>query len=190
MPDTTNEGWVRPIAITVFVAIAVLTALDVMADLVEGASAGHLALELAVGALGLVGAAVVSRDLLRSRRSILRARMENARLSEQLQRTTEDAARARDEAQRWRDEARGLVAGLGEAIDRQFARWELTPAEAEVALLLLKGLSHREVAAARDVSEMTARQQARAIYRKAGVAGKHELVAFFLEDLILPSNAR
>jgi DNA-binding NarL/FixJ family response regulator len=51
---------------------------------------------------------------------------------------------------------------------------------------LLKGLSHKEVAIIRDVSDATIRQQARSIYQKAGVAGRHELAAFFLEDLTLP----
>ncbi len=39
---------------------------------------------------------------------------------------------------------------------------------------------------ARDVTEATARQQARSVYRKAGLTGRHDLAAFFLEDLLLP----
>ncbi len=39
----------------------------------------------------------------------------------------------------------------------------------------------------RNISEATARQQARAVYRKAGLAGRHDLAAFFLEDLVLPN---
>ncbi|RMF83933.1 MAG: DNA-binding response regulator, partial [Nitrospirae bacterium] len=94
------------------------------------------------------------------------------------------------EAERWRREARHLLRGLGEAIDAQLHRWGLTPAEREVALLLLKGLSLREIAAVRRVGEATTRQQAQAVYRKAGLAGRHELAAFFLEDLLLPAEAR
>jgi hypothetical protein len=33
------------------------------------------------------------------------------------------------------------------------------------------------------------REQARVLYRKAGLAGKAELSAFFLEDLLLPQNS-
>lgn len=73
------------------------------------------------------------------------------------------------------------------AIDRQFERWGLFAAEREVALLLLKGLSHKEVASARETSERTVRQQALAVYRKAGLSGRAELAAFFLEDLLLPA---
>lgn len=92
------------------------------------------------------------------------------------------------EATRWRDEARDLVQGLGAALDRQFERWALSPAEKEVALLLLKGLSHKEIAEVRSITEATARQQARAVYKKASLSGRNELAAFFLEDLLLPAS--
>jgi DNA-binding NarL/FixJ family response regulator len=65
----------------------------------------------------------------------------------------------------------------------------LSPAEKEVALLLLKGLAHKEIAQARSITEATARQQARAVYKKAGLAGRNDLAAFFLEDLLLPHGA-
>ncbi len=59
-------------------------------------------------------------------------------------------------------------------------------AEREVALLLLKGLSHKDIADVRRTSEKTVRQQSLAVYRKAGLSGRAELSAFFLEDLLLP----
>jgi DNA-binding CsgD family transcriptional regulator len=92
------------------------------------------------------------------------------------------------EAARWRAEAADVLSGLGNAIDQQFERWALSPAEKEVALLLLKGLSHKELAGVRSVTEATARQQARAVYKKAGLSGRNDLAAFFLEDLLLPSE--
>lgn len=97
-----------------------------------------------------------------------------------------DLELARLQGQRWRKEASTLLQGLGEAIDAQFTRWSLTDAEREVALLLLKGLSHREIAAVRAVSERTVREQARATYAKAGLSGRAALSAFFLEDLLAP----
>ena len=81
-----------------------------------------------------------------------------------------------------------MLQGLGAALDRQFERWALSEAEKEVALLLLKGLSHKEIAELRSVTEATARQQARAMYKKAGLSGRAHLAAFFLEDLMLPSS--
>ena len=55
-----------------------------------------------------------------------------------------------------------------------------------MALLLLKGLSHKEVATVRAVSERTVREQARAVYSKSGLTGRAALSAFFLEDLLAP----
>jgi DNA-binding CsgD family transcriptional regulator len=98
------------------------------------------------------------------------------------------AEAARAEADRWRRQSRSLLAGLGAAIDLQFERWGLSPAEREVALLLVKGLSSQEIATVRATSERTVRQQSQAVYRKAGLAGRAELAAFFLEDLLLPDS--
>jgi DNA-binding CsgD family transcriptional regulator len=93
---------------------------------------------------------------------------------------------ARAQGQRWRSEARSLLNGLGEAIQAQFSRWNLTEAESEVALLLLKGLSLKEIAAVRATTERTVRAQARSLYSKAGLTGRASLSAFFLEDLLAP----
>jgi DNA-binding CsgD family transcriptional regulator len=93
---------------------------------------------------------------------------------------------AKLQGQRWRAESRTLLNGLGEAIDTQFTRWNLTDAEREVALLLLKGLSVKEIAAVRATSERTIRAQAAALYAKAGLSGRAALSAFFLEDLLTP----
>ncbi len=101
-------------------------------------------------------------------------------------RVIRDLELARAQGQRWRAETRTVLNGLGEAIEKQFSRWNLTEAEREVALLLLKGLSHREIAAVRAVSERTVREQARSIYGKASLTGRTALSAFFLEDLLAP----
>ena len=73
---------------------------------------------------------------------------------------------------------------LGEAIQKQFAEWQLTAGEQEVALLLLKGLSFKEIAAVRNTVEKTVRQQASGIYKKAGVGGRHAFAAWFMEDYL------
>lgn len=99
----------------------------------------------------------------------------------------EDLARSRAEAERWRSEAHQALAGLGAQIDQQFERWGLTTAEREVGLLLLQGLSHKEIAAQRRTGVGTVRQQALAVYQKSRTDGRAGLAAFFLRDLRLPS---
>ena len=99
-----------------------------------------------------------------------------------------DLDAARLQGRQWRDETRALLTGLGEAIDRQFLTWKLTGAERDVGLLILKGLSLKEIAAARVTSERTIRAQAQSIYAKAGLSGRAALSAFFLEDLLAPTG--
>ena len=103
--------------------------------------------------------------------------------------TREELAARASERDAWRARAEKILRGLGEEIDHQLADWGLTPVERETALLLLKGFGHKEIAALQDKSERTVRQHAVAVYRKSGLAGRAELSAFFLEDLLLPAAA-
>ena len=75
---------------------------------------------------------------------------------------------------------------IGTAIREQLDDWGLSDGEADIAMLLLKGLSHREIAQLRNTSENTVRQQARALYAKSGLKGRNELSAYFLEDIVMP----
>ncbi len=170
--DRSFDGRLASVGMILFGLIALLVALDLISDARGGIRLSHLLLEGSVLATSLAGVAALGRSLARARRSV------NA-LSREL-------ATSRAEATVWRGEARGLLEGLGAAIDRQFARWCLSQAERDVGLLLIKGFSLKEIAVLRDTSERTVRQQAQAIYRKAGVGGRAELSAFFLEDLLLP----
>ncbi len=52
----------------------------------------------------------------------------------------------------------------------------------------MKGLSMKEIAAIRNTSESTVRQQATSIYRKANVHGRQEFIAYFLEDQLQSLN--
>ncbi len=155
------------IGIALFAAIGALILADLVIDYREGASIMHLAVETFV--LVAAGGGVVL-------------------LSRQLHQSRADLASVRAQAERWRSEHSQVLAGLGAAIDQQFQNWDLTKAESEVGLLLLKGLSHKEIAEVRRTSERTIREQARALYRKGGLAGRASLSAFFLEDLLLPPD--
>ena len=106
---------------------------------------------------------------------------------EEKQTLVRDLEIARAEGQAWRDSAQRHLAGLGEEIEKQFEKWQLTPAESEVGLLMLKGFSHRELAGLRGTTEATVRHQAQAIYQKSALPGRSAFCAYFLEDL-LPSK--
>lgn len=144
------------ITTALFALVAFFVGVDLLSDVGSGVDWTHATVELATATLALVGAA----------RFYLHYREE------------------RREAAEWRAQAEELLQGVGGAVDRQFEAWELSGAEREVALLLLKGLSFKEIASVRDTSERTGREQARAVYKKAGVAGRAELSAWFIEDLL------
>jgi len=156
--------------------VAVLSAVDLIGDLRGGTGLAHVLGEATITIVVLVAAA-------------LEVRLQARRMRESAATSAALVTRLREteiEAARFRRDASELVHGLAQAIDAQLEHWGLSAAEKETALLLLKGLSHREIGEARQVGEATARQQARAIYKKAGLAGRHDLAAFFLEDLLAP----
>ncbi|MGB8819287.1 MAG: hypothetical protein WCC66_15330 [Rhizobiaceae bacterium] len=99
-----------------------------------------------------------------------------------------DLSRVRTESDHWRTAARVHIDGLGRAIHDQFKAWKLSESEADIALLMLKGLTQKEIAHLRGSGESTVRQQAMAVYRKSGLANRSELGAYFLEDLLAPSE--
>ena len=156
--------------------ITLFLLVDPIVDYLHGEGSLHISLELTMALVTLVGLTLLMVDMRQGRAS--RHRLES------------DLQDARGDVMRWRAEAQELLSGLGLAIDRQFQRWALSPAERDVGILLLKGLSHKEVADVRQTSERTVRQQAREIYRKAEVGGRAELSAWFLEDLLLPDSAQ
>lgn len=176
------EGRLLASVLVAFLTVAVLAAIDISADLEEGTTPSHVASEAGVLFVGLMGSILVARRMVLTLRRARAVERQAVDLADRL-------AVSEAEARRWRSDARDLMNGLAEALDQQFDRWALSPAEKQTALLLLKGLSHKEVASIRSVSDATARQQARAVYKKAGLSGRHDLAAFFLEDLMLPTEA-
>ena len=166
------QGSERGVIAGVLLLIALLVVMDVVGDLRQGASAWHVALEILAAGLALLGAVHLLRSTLRLRRRLVRQ--------------AEDLNRVRAQAEAWRQQARRHVEGLSRSIDAQLDGWRLSPAEKEVAFLLLKGLGLREIADLRGTHEKTVRAQSASIYAKAGLAGRSELAAFFLEDLLVP----
>ena len=161
-------------------AILVLIAIggtgDLLMDFPRRWLSLHTAFELLMTGAAVVGVVAFWLAWWSTRRSVA-----------ELERSLREQQAERDA---WRASARNALQGLGQAIDRQFDGWRLTPAERAVALLLLKGRSHKHIARTTDRSERTVRQHAAMVYEKAGLGGRAELAAFFLEDVMLPAADR
>lgn len=172
--DGDQGRWMRLVLLAALAAIVVGGSVDLALDRPRWLSF-HAAFE----ALIIVGALVMAvwfwSGWWRAERS-----------AEELRTRLEERIAERDA---WRGRAEGALHGFGQAIQDQFEAWELTPAEQEVALLLLKGYSHKAVARRTDRSDQTVRQHATSVYRKSGLSGRAELAAFFLEDLMLPRRS-
>ncbi|WP_299371770.1 hypothetical protein [uncultured Kiloniella sp.] len=69
-------------------------------------------------------------------------------------------------------------------LDQYFGEWKLTPAEQDVALFLIKGMSFTDIANLRQTREGTVKAQCNAIYNKANVSGRPQLLSFFIEELL------
>ncbi|MDF2232236.1 helix-turn-helix transcriptional regulator [Albimonas sp. CAU 1670] len=130
---------------------------DVTADLAAGEGADpHALVELAAVALLVAGVGLMGAEL---------------------RRVLSDQARMDDQI--------ALAAGaFQQMLDRRFEDWRLTPAEREVALFALKGLNIARIAELRGAREGTVKAQLSSVYAKAGAAGKHELLAGFVEDFL------
>ncbi len=158
----------------ILLSIAVMVVFDILSDAQEGAGLSHIAVEVVVAAIALIGYGLVMRKSIKT--------------SARLQRTTRDLAQAQQETRYWQQNSKTFIQGLSNAIDEQFTVWKFSPSEKEVALLMLKGLSSREISEIRGVTDKTIRTQATAIYEKSNLAGRAELSAYFLEDLLAPKG--
>ncbi|MBA4352031.1 MAG: hypothetical protein C0427_12390 [Rhodobacter sp.] len=83
-----------------------------------------------------------------------------------------------------RERLRRASGAFMDLLEERFGEWALTPAERDVALFAIKGMSTAEIAMLRTTSEGTVKAQTNAIYRKAGVSGRPQLLSLFIDDLM------
>ncbi|MFN7729915.1 MAG: helix-turn-helix transcriptional regulator [Bdellovibrio sp.] len=164
----------RVVIAFVLAVIAVMVGFDLFTDSKEGVAIWHLLVEASIAAVALLGVFYILRG--------------SVELKHRLEREITDFNHFKKEAELWKVESRKYLDGLSKAIDQQLSKWKLTVAEKEVAFLLLKGMSLKEIAEIRNTAEKTARVQSLAIYSKSGLSGRSELSAFFLEDLLVPPD--
>lgn len=161
--------------VSILLIVAILVGFDIFTDSREGVVLWHILIEGLIGVVALAGVLYLLRG--------------TVNLRHQLRKEIQEFSAFKKEAEAWRADSRKYIDGLALAIDQQLTKWKLTVAEKEVAFLLLKGLSLKEIADIRKTTEKTARVQSIAVYAKAGISGRSELSAFFLEDLLLPTSS-
>lgn len=164
----------RLIISSILLLISLMTTFDLLTDLGEGVVWWHVAIEGSVAIIALVGVYFLVKGTFTLRKSLKKEKEFSAKLIE--------------ENSHWKESSKRFLDGLSKSIDTQLDKWELTKSEKEVAFLLIKGFSLKEIAEYRSTAEKTTRAQATSIYAKSGVSGRSQLSAFFLEDLLLPQE--
>ena len=146
--------------ISVLVALQALACAFFLADLVGDVVADGIGLHLAIEGMAAIALLVaVVLGSLQVRSLIAAARRDEAAVAA----------------------AQGAMSDL---IALRFAEWQLTAAEADVALFALKGCDIAEIAALRGSAAGTVRAQLTRVYAKASVDSQSGLITLFLEELI------
>ncbi len=154
----------------ILLIIMVLNFFDVLTDLSLGVPDWHIIEESLIVLVSGAVAIYLIFDIRKRTQHFTLLKEKLADSTDQLNNITEEMKSARTQ--------------YSQVIHEQFEQWQLTKSEQEVAMLLLKGLSFKEISAVRETKEKTVRQQASTIYSKAGVEGRHDFAAWFLEDFL------
>jgi DNA-binding CsgD family transcriptional regulator len=147
--------------------VIIINASDFLNDIFEGDGWLHIILEILTVGLSISGIVLLTR--------MIRHRI---RADKHIQKVENNLFLTRNKLEQ-------IGREYSKHIQEQFKFWGFTHSEKEVALLILKGLSFNDIAKTRKTKEKTVRQQASSIYKKSNVAGRHELAAWFLEDLLV-----
>jgi DNA-binding NarL/FixJ family response regulator len=156
----------------ILLIIMCLNFFDVLTDISLGVPVWHIFSESAIVIVSGIGALFLIKDISARTTDISNLKRELLISDDKFNNISDEMKSARRE--------------YSTVIHSQFEQWSLTPSEQDVAMLLLKGLSFKEMSAVRNTKEKTVRQQASVIYSKANVEGRHEFAAWFLEDFMKP----
>jgi DNA-binding CsgD family transcriptional regulator len=170
-PDESDRGLKFLLAGVLLIAV-IGGAIDLALDAPDSLVSAHVIYEVILIVVSITALVFMWRGWFRARHDVIEMRGE--------------IAGHKAERDAWRASAESALAGLGKAIEDKFRAWGLTPVESEVALLLLKGHSHKEIAFMTGRGEKTVRQHAVSVYQKSALRGRAELAAFFLEGVTLP----
>lgn len=163
----------RLFIIFILFVVSSMTIVDILTDTKEGVSWWHVSIEGIVALISLFGVFYLLKGTFTLKHSLKNEKELSSKLLE--------------ESKMWKEKSKKYLDGLSFSIDEQLSKWELTKSEKEIAFLLLKGFSFKEIGEFRGTTEKTARSQSAVIYSKAGLSNRSQLSAFFLEDLLLPN---
>ncbi|MES2847136.1 MAG: hypothetical protein V4747_19115 [Pseudomonadota bacterium] len=159
-----NWPAIRMVAVVQFICAFVFgidIAVELHEDLVKGApltvwAAAHLLIEtLAVGLL-LVGFLLSWREI---------GDLSHAEASQ-------------------RDKLAVLRGHFDDILVKRFAEWGLSKAESDIALLSLRGLKISEIGRLRHTKEGTIKAQLSAVFHKAGIGTRTELLGMFMDEFL------
>ncbi len=146
------------------------SAAEIISEFAAGEALGSMADDVTRFVLGAIVLAVFVVEILSQQKAL-------GKLREQLEQGRGRLVQLDTRSQKLASQYRAVM-------QKQFDAWHLTASEQDVVIMMLKGLSFREIAALRETREKTVRQQASSVYRKAGVTGRNELAAWFFEDML------
>lgn len=161
----------RYILTIIFILLSLVLAGDIYEDVQEGSSLSHVIKESLIMVLGLIGLIVLWAKYFIAKSSNIDFKVNIEKIKTDLI--------------HYKSETLHLSQGLGDKINDQLVEWKFTKSEKDIALLLMKGLSTRDISIARDSSEKTIKQHCTNLYQKANIKGRSELSAFFLEDILI-----
>lgn len=90
----------------------------------------------------------------------------------------------RTESSYLKNKLRAASGEFNAMLENSFQEWGLTSSERDVALLAIKGLGIGEISVLRETKEGTIKAQLNAIYKKANVSGRPQLISSFVEELM------
>jgi len=152
---------------SILFTIMLLNFLDVLTDIKLGVPTWHIVEESFIVLMSAMAAIYLTIDIHKRSNKLENLATRLADSDKHIKNINQRMQQAREE--------------YSQVIHQQFDAWNLTESEQQVGLLLLKGLSFKEIAAVRDTKEKTVRQQASTIYTKSSLEGRHEFSAWFLE---------
>lgn len=146
-----------------------LISLDVIIELKHTFSFEHIIVELLIFLSSLVGVV-----------SLLYKYMIEKKEKNEL---VEKLSSVNKEMEEWRNKVSKVSKDFFWAVEEQMEIWGLTKSEKDIAVLLIKGMSTKDIAELRGVTEKTIRTHATSIYRKSNLNTRYELASYFIEGL-------